>query len=74
MTNNEKKEQIATSIFPQVLKMMQDRTAQRISFSNITDDEEIDIMFDNAVRKAASKSILYAEIFIQEINKSTKSN
>lgn len=74
MTNNEKKEQIATSIFPQVLKMMHDRTAQRISFSNITDDEEIDIMFDNAVRKAASKSILYAEIFIQEINKSTKSN
>lgn len=61
-----RQEQIAASIFPDILRREQDRTAKRISFSNITDDDEIDNLFKNAALKAARKSLEYAEIFIQE--------
>ena len=43
-----RQEQIAASIFPDILKREQDRTAHRITFSNITDDDKIDNLFKNA--------------------------
>ena len=61
-----RQEQIAASIFPDILKREQDRTAHRITFSNITDDDRIDELFEKSARKAARKSLEYAEIFIQE--------